>query len=82
MNSTHKISGYSSDFLDSTETNSSDASSVDEINSNGSNYHDSNAETDSHKDISSLKPYQFEPSTELILVKNRAKRTKPKAMNN
>ena len=66
MDSTDKISSYLSDFLDSTETNSSDASSVDAINSNGSGYHDSNTETDSNEDISSLKPYQFEPSTELV----------------
>ena len=48
MDSTDKISGYSSDFLDSTETNSSDTSSADAINSDGSSYRDSNAETDSN----------------------------------
>ena len=62
MDSTDKISGYSSDFLNSTETNLSDTSSVDVINSDRSSYHDSNAETDSDKDVSSLKPYQFEPT--------------------
>ena len=66
MDSTNTISSYSSDFSDPTETNSSDASSVNAINSDGSSYHDGNAETNSDEDISSLKPYHFEPSTKLV----------------
>ena len=56
------MSDYSSDSSDSS-IYSSGTSSVAVINSEVSSY---SKETDSDIDVSSIKPYQFEPSTETL----------------
>ena len=67
------MSDYSSDSSDSS-IYSSGTSSVGAMNSEASSYSE---ETDSDIDVSSIKPYQFEPSTErsIFPAKNLAKRT-------
>ena len=56
------MSDYSSDSSDSS-IYSSGTSSVEAMNSEASSYSE---ETDSDIDVSSIKPYQFEPSTETL----------------
>ena len=56
------MSDYSSDSSDSL-IYSSGTSSVGAMNSEASSYSE---ETDSDIDVSSIKPYQFEPSTETL----------------
>lgn len=63
MDSNDGISSYSSDYSDSIDMNSSDTSSLAVPNSELSSY---NEETDSDDDVSPIKPYQFEPTTELF----------------
>ena len=58
------MSDYSSDSSDSS-IYSLGTSSVAAINSEASSYSE---ETDSDIDVSSIKPYQFEPSTETLNI--------------
>ena len=61
------MSDYSSDSSDSS-IYSSGTSSVAAINSEASSY---SAETDSDIDVSSIKPYQFKPSTETLDISSK-----------
>ena len=67
MDFSDNVSSYSSDSLDSTGMNWSDTSSstdsIAAVNSEASSY---NTETESDDDAAPIKPYQFEPSTELL----------------
>ena len=62
MDCSDSISGYSSDSSCSTDMNSSDINLIAVVNSKLSSY---NTESDSD-DVSPIKPYQFEPSGELL----------------
>ena len=67
MDISDNVSSYSSYFLDSTGINWSDmpssTGSIAAVNSEPSGY---NTETESDDDAAPIKPYQFEPSTELF----------------